>query len=377
MWSLIAALSAVLASPREEAGFRQLQERTFRLVDVTAVSGVDFRHETGATGEKYMTETMGSGVVFFDYDADGDPDLLFINGGDDPTGERAATSATSAAALYRNDGHGSFTDVTRAAGLEHIGYGMGATAGDYDNDGEDDLYVTNYGPNVLFRNSGDGTFSDVTTESGVGNSQWSASATWADLDNDGHLDLYVTNYVDFSLANNPICRQMRDGNEIRAYCLPDAFRRVADEIYRNRGDGTFESAGSRAGIALPSGKGLGVVSLDYDHDGLLDIYVANDTSRISFSGITATSSSRRSGSLPVSPIRIGRRHELSLAERARRAYRPRRRRPHRSHSRHVARRIRGDSRTVRCRHNHSLDRTRPLTSFWNETTPIRNSPRPP
>ena len=231
-----------------------MQERTFRLVDVTAVSGVDFRHETGATGEKYMTETMGSGVVFFDYDADGDPDLLFINGGDDPTGERAATSATSAAALYRNDGHGSFTDVTRAAGLEHIGYGMGATAGDYDNDGGDDLYVTNYGPNVLFRNSGDGTFSDVTTESGVGNSQWSASATWADLDNDGHLDLYVTNYVDFSLANNPICRQMRDGNEIRAYCLPDAFRGVADEIYRNRGDGTFESAGSRAGIALPSGK---------------------------------------------------------------------------------------------------------------------------
>ena len=264
MWSLIAALSAVLASPREEAGFRQLQERTFRLVDVTAVSGVDFRHETGATGEKYMTETMGSGVVFFDYDADGDPDLLFINGGDDPTGERAATSATSAAALYRNDGHGSFTDVTRAAGLEHIGYGMGATAGDYDNDGDDDLYVTNYEPNVLFRNSGDGTFSDVTTESGVGNSQWSASATWADLDNDGHLDLYVTNYVDFSLANNPICRQMRDGNEIRAYCLPDAFRGVADEIYRNWGDGTFESAGSRAGIALPSGKGLGVVSLDYD-----------------------------------------------------------------------------------------------------------------
>ena len=248
-----------------------------RLVDVTAVSGVDFRHETGATGEKYMTEPMGSGVVFFDYDADGDPDLLFINGGDDPTGEGAATSATSAAALYRNDGHGRFTDVTPAAGLEHIGYGMGATAGDYDNDGDSDLYVTHYGPNVLFRNNGDGTFSDVTTEAGVENSQWSASATWADLDNDGHLDLYVTNYVDFSRANHPICRQTRDGNVIRAYCLPDAFRGVPDEIYRNRGDGTFEAAGSRAGIALPSGKGLGVVSLDYDHDGLLDIYVANDT----------------------------------------------------------------------------------------------------
>ncbi len=245
-----------------------------QLVDVTSQSGAYFRHETGATGEKYMTETMGSGVVFFDYDADGDADLLFVNGGD-PTGRRA--SSTSAATLYRNDGHGSFTDVSLAAGLEHIGYGMGATAGDYDNDGDADLYVTHYGPNFLFRNDGDGTFSDVTTEAGVGNAQWSASATWADFDNDGHLDLYVTNYLDFSLTNNPNCSQRRDGNVIRAYCLPDAFRGVPDELYRNRGDGTFESAGSRAGIALPSGKGLGVVSLDYDHDGLLDLYIANDT----------------------------------------------------------------------------------------------------
>ncbi len=245
-----------------------------RLVDVTSESGVEFRHETGATGEKYMTETMGAGVVFFDYDADGNPDLLFINGGD-PTGGRALS--ISAATLYRNDGQGSFTDVSLTAGVEHLGYGMGATAGDYDNDGDADLYVTHYGPNVLFRNNGDGTFSDVTTEAGVGNAQWSASATWADLDNDGHLDLYVTNYVDFSLTNNPNCSQTRDGTVIRAYCLPDAFGGVPDEIYRNRGDGTFESAGSPAGIALPSGKGLGVVSLDYDHDGLLDLYVANDT----------------------------------------------------------------------------------------------------
>ena len=234
--------------------------------DATEKAGVAFRHETGAEGEKHMIETMGAGVVFFDYDGDSDPDLLFVNG----AGESAVT-------LLRNDGRGGFTDVTGGSGLEHSGYGMGATAADYDNDGDPDLYVTHYGPNVLFRNQGDGTFEDVSARAGVADERWGASATWTDLDADGFVDLYVTNYVDWSLQNNPNCSQTRDGETIRAYCLPDAFRGVPDELYRSSGDGRFEAVGTRAGIALRTGKGLGVLSLDYDDDGLTDLYVANDT----------------------------------------------------------------------------------------------------
>jgi len=248
--------------------------RVITLSDVTDESGVHFVHENGASGNKYMTETMGSGLAFFDYDTDGDPDLLFVNGGD-PTGRGG--SQTSAATLYRNDGAGRFTDVTDRAGVAHVGYGMGATAGDYDNDGDADLYITHYGANVLFRNNGDGTFTDVTEAAAVGNPDWSASATWVDLDQSGFLDLYVVNYLDWSLDNDPDCSQRIANETIRAYCLPDAFRGVPDELYRNRGDGSFEAVGRAAGIALGTGKGLGVTTFDYDGDGLTDIYVANDT----------------------------------------------------------------------------------------------------
>jgi hypothetical protein len=246
----------------------------FVLVDVTDRSGIAFVHVTGATGRKYPVETMGSGAVFFDYDLDLDPDVYFVNSGALP-GFHADGPINGA--LYRNDGHGIFTNVTGDAGLNHEGYGMGAQAGDYDNDGDADLYITHYGRDRFFRNDGDGTFTEVTERAGLGNPLWGAGAAWSDLDVDGDLDLYVVNYMDWSLKNNPECWHRGGGRPILSYCLPDAFRGVPDELYHNRGEGTFEAVGRSAGISLPSGKGLGVLSLDENADGLPDLYVANDT----------------------------------------------------------------------------------------------------
>ncbi|MFQ5791338.1 MAG: CRTAC1 family protein [Acidobacteriota bacterium] len=246
----------------------------FELVDITSEAGIDFRHVTGASGRKYMVETMGAGAVFFDYDGDLDPDLYLVNGGV-LRGFGASEPVTGA--LYRNDGGLRFTDVTAASGLTHQGYGMGAASGDYDHDGDVELYVTHFGPNRLFRNNGDGTFTEVTAEAGVGNELWSASATWSDLDGDGHLDLYVTNYVDWGYNNHPDCSQRRGGEVLRSYCLPDAFRGLPDALYRNRGDGTFTDVSRDAEVARPDGKGLGVVAFDYNGDDLPDLYVANDT----------------------------------------------------------------------------------------------------
>jgi len=178
--------------------------------------------------------------------------------------------------LYRNDG-GRFVDVTAAAGIVDEGWSMGAVAGDYDDDGDADLYVTHFGPNRLYRNEGDGTFSDVTAEAGVGHEAWSASAAWADLDGDGRLDLYVTNYLDWSLENDPACWDRSGPEPRRSYCLPDAFRGLPDVLYLNRGAGRFEEVGRAAGIALGSGKGLGVLVLHANADDWPDVYVANDT----------------------------------------------------------------------------------------------------
>ena len=170
----------------------QDRSEPFVFTDITAAAGIDFVHVNGASGRKYLVETMGSGAVFFDYDGDGDPDLYLVNGGVLP-GFVAAKPVQGA--LYRNDGHGAYTDVTRESGLAHEGYGMGAVAGDYDNDGDPDLFVTHYGRNRLFRNNGNGTFTDVTAEAGVGKPSWGTSAAWSDLDGDGDLDLFVTNYL--------------------------------------------------------------------------------------------------------------------------------------------------------------------------------------
>jgi len=269
-WVAFAGLAAGLAPATGWA-----EPPPLRLRDATEQAGLaSFVHTTGASGRKYLVETMGSGVVFFDYDGDRDPDLFLPAGGWLP-GSVAARPVRSR--LYRNDG-GRFVDVTAASGLVDEGWSMGGVAADYDGDGDADLYVTHLGPNRLYRNEGDGTFRDVTAVSGTGNPGWSASAAWADLDGDGRLDLYVANYLDWSLENDPPCWDRSGPEPRRSYCLPDAFRGVPDALYLNRGEGRFEEVGASAGIALAGGKGLGVLVLDADADGRPDVYVANDTS---------------------------------------------------------------------------------------------------
>jgi len=218
-----------------------------------------------------MVESMGSGVVVFDYDGDGDHDLFFVDGASLPGYDGEAPRSR----LFRNDGRGRFVDVTERSGIVVRAYGIGAVAGDVDGDGDLDLYLTSFGANQLFVNQGDGTFRDATEEAGVGATEWSASATLADLDGDGDLDLYVTHYVDFTLDNNPSCGL--PSRDLRSYCHPDVFGTVPDRFYRNRGDGTFEEATAAAGFAAATdGAGLGIVATDFDADGWTDLYVAND-----------------------------------------------------------------------------------------------------
>ncbi|MCG9131073.1 CRTAC1 family protein [Candidatus Poribacteria bacterium] len=217
-------------------------------------------------------ETLGSGAAFFDYDADGDPDLYFVNGAPLP-GYVAEETPTNC--LYQNNGDGTFTDVTEIAGVGDTGYGHGCAVGDYNNDGQLDLYVTNYGTNRLYRNNGDGTFTDVAEIAGVTEPRWSSSCAFADYDHDGNLDLYVVNYIVFDIDENPWCGLKEKG--IRAYCEPDNFPAQSDTLFRNNGDGTFTDVTKSAGIYNTTGKGLGVVWGDYNNDGAPDIYVANDS----------------------------------------------------------------------------------------------------
>jgi hypothetical protein len=244
-----------------------------QFVDVTAKANIDFVHKSGASPEKYMPETFGSGVAWIDYDNDGFPDLFFVNG---------APGASNA--LYHNNRDGTFTDVTERAGVagNRLGPGVyktGVAVGDFDNDGYLDLYVTAFGPNTLYRNNHDGTFSDVTSAAGVagGLTEWSTSAGFFDFDRDGHLDLYVVNYLDYRLADNPYCGLTKEG--FRMYCHPTIFDGVASRLFHNNGDGTFTDVSRHAGIANPAGKGLGVTFCDFDRDGNTDIFVANDTVR--------------------------------------------------------------------------------------------------
>lgn len=245
-------------------------------VDVTAPSGLDFVHYNAATEEKYMVETMGSGAAFFDYDGDGALDIYVLNGA--PLPGSAPTSVPPANALYRNRGDGTFSEVAAAAGVAHTGYGMGATAGDIDNDGDVDLYVTNFGPNVLYLNNGDGTFRDVSAAAGVEAGEWSTSAAFADFDGDGFLDLYVCRYVNFSLTNHKFCGNL--ARNLKAYCHPDVYNITPSLLFRNNRDGTFTDVTREAGVHVTEdGKSLGVVWGDYDNDGDQDIYVANDSMR--------------------------------------------------------------------------------------------------
>ncbi len=238
--------------------------------DVTAQAGIHFKHNSGAFGKKYLPETMGAGCAFLDYDNDGWQDLLLVNSMDWPEHK----TARSFLALYHNNKDGTFTDVTRASGLAVEMYGIGVAVADFDNDGNDDIYITCLGPNHLFRNLGNGKFADVTTKAGVGDPGFSTSAVWFDYDNDGKLDLFVSNYVDWSVATDQVCTL--DGKN-KSYCTPQSYKGQSATLYHNRGNGTFESATERAGLNDATGKSLGVALLDFDNDGWMDFFVANDT----------------------------------------------------------------------------------------------------
>jgi enediyne biosynthesis protein E4 len=242
-----------------------------RLVDVTGEAGLSFRHNNGAYGGKLLPETLGSGCAFLDYDADGWVDILLINGCDWPGHKRQRSTL----GLYRNNRNGTFTDVTRRAGLDVELYGLGVTVGDYDNDGFADVLVTCVGQNRLFRNTGRGTFVDVTQASGLGGREaFSTSALWVDYDRDGLLDLFVCNYVKWSPEHDVFCSA--DGKR-KSYCTPEAYRGDTCWLFRNRGDGTFEDVTATSGVFDMSSKSLGVALFDYDADGWPDLFVANDT----------------------------------------------------------------------------------------------------
>jgi hypothetical protein len=246
-------------------------------VDVTAASGVQFHHYASQTAKKYMLEIMGSGVALFDYDNDGRLDIFLVNGAPigDPTPPGTIPRKTDPKywhRLYHQKADGTFEDVTERAGVQGLGYGFGVAVGDYDNDGFEDLLVTEYGGNRLYHNNGNGTFTDVTEKAGVGGSGWSTSAAWVDLDNDGLLDLVVLRYVQWDFEDR-VC--LVNGT-IRTYCRPDNFPPIAPLVYHNNGDGTFTEVSRQIGLAKP-GKGLGIAIADYDRDGHIDIDVANDS----------------------------------------------------------------------------------------------------
>ena len=244
--------------------------------DVTAAAGVDFRYETGADGAFRFPEIMGGGAALLDYDGDGWLDLYLVQGGDFGPGVDAA-GRPQRDRLYRNvtgeRGALAFVDVTEAAGIEARGYGQGVAAGDYDGDGDADLYVLNFGPNQLWRNDGDGTFTDVTEAAGVGDPAWSVSGTIADLDGDGDGELVSVNYVDYSFDAHRDCQAA--GSSRTDYCSPSAYAPVTDTLYRNDGNDRFSDVTSAAGMDAPQ-PGLGVVAADFDADGRVDLYVAND-----------------------------------------------------------------------------------------------------
>jgi enediyne biosynthesis protein E4 len=238
-------------------------------VDATSRAGIKFVHTSGAFGKKLLPETLGSGCVFLDADGDGWQDLFLINGTSWPG--HAAPRSTSA--LYRNNHDGTFTDITRGSGLDVEMYGLGGAAADFDNDGRIDLYVAALGGNHLFRNVG-GKFTDVTAAAGVASSGFSTSALWFDYDNDGKLDLYVAHYVEWSPDKDLFCTL--DGKN-KSYCTPESYKGQSGTLFHNRGNGTFEDLTKKAGVYDPTSKGLGVAMLDFDGDGRMDLFVANDT----------------------------------------------------------------------------------------------------
>ncbi len=239
--------------------------------DVSSAAGIRFRHNSGAFGRKYLPETMGAGGMFFDADGDGWQDVLLINSRNWPG--RPATGA-SLHALYRNNRDGTFTDVTARSGLDVSMYGLGAAAADYDNDGRTDVYITGLDGNRLFRGIGGGRFEDVTARTGVGASGFSTCAVWFDYDNDGRLDLFVCRYVEWSIKTDLFCTL--DGQS-KSYCTPESYKGQSPLLFRNTGNGAFADVTKAAGLYDPASKALGAALIDHDEDGLLDLFVANDT----------------------------------------------------------------------------------------------------
>ncbi len=246
--------------------------------DIAQKAGVHFVTENCPTPEKYQPETMPAGIALFDYDGDGRLDIYLVNGAEMPS--LVKTGPKYANRLFHNNGDGTFSDVSVRAGVTGAGYGMGAAVGDYDNDGWPDLFLANVNGNQLFHNNGDGTFTDVTAKAGLsgaayhGRKMWSIAAGWFDYNNDGLLDLFVANYCQWDPRYEPVCMGL-DG---RGYCHPDSFAPLPNTLYRNNGDGTFTDVSAETGISSVLGRGMGVVFADYDGDGFLDVFVANDNS---------------------------------------------------------------------------------------------------
>jgi hypothetical protein len=238
--------------------------------DVTDRAGLDFVHFSGAFGKKYMPETIGAGGTWLDVDDDGWQDIVLVNSTSWPGQVDAGTHA----ALYRNERDGTFTNITSGSGLDRSIYGIGSAAADFNNDGQVDIYLTALGHNRLLQGQGDGTFVDVTDESGTGDSGFSTSAVWFDYDNDGNLDLFVANYVEWSPETDLYCTL--DG-EAKSYCTPESYRGQSSTLYRNRGNGTFEDVTVAAGISSLSAKALSATMFDVDNDGWMDLFVTNDT----------------------------------------------------------------------------------------------------
>ena len=260
--SLLVEKTAISAPP---------ESSSIQFLDITQRAGIHFVHNNGAFGKKYLPETIGPGVAFIDYDNDGWPDIFLVNGMDWPGhGQKHSTPK-----LYHNNHDGTFTDVTRKAGLDVEMYGLGVAVGDYDNDGYDDLFVTAYGQNRLFHNNGNGTFTDVTQKAGLqGPKEFSTSAAWMDYDKDGHLDLVVANYVQWTPETDLYCTL--DGKS-KSYCTPESYKGTAVRLWHNRGNGTFEDVTQKAGLGDATSKTLGVAVLDYDNDGWPDLLFSNDT----------------------------------------------------------------------------------------------------